>query len=163
MSNSQMVREFSSLVAKSQGKELPNKAIPFSTESAKFMAKMVIDELIEMLAYSSVNVYDRKKLLSNIIENADYREDLVFSTPSVEGQMDSVVDIEYYMKDVCARHGQNTDKVFELVHKANMAKVNDNGLFTIREDGKVVKPQNWKPADITTEVERQMKGSSFDA
>ena len=148
MSNSQIVREFSSLVAKSQGKELPNKAIPFSTESAKFMAKMVIDELIEMLAYSSVSVYDRKKLLSNIIENEDY--------------MDSVVDIEYYMKDVCARHGQNTDKVFELVHKANMSKVNDNGLFTIREDGKVVKPQNWKPADITTEVERQMKGSSFD-
>lgn len=63
MSNSQMVREFSSLVAKSQGKELPNKAIPFSTESAKFMAKMVIDELIEMLAYSSVNVYDRKKVI----------------------------------------------------------------------------------------------------
>lgn len=163
MTNSEKVREFSSLVAKSQNKELPNSAIPFSVETSKFLAKMIIDELIELLAYSSVSVDNRKIFLSKIIENADYRKDLEFCYPNVEGQMDSVVDIEYYMKDVCARHGQNTDKIFDLVHNANMSKVNENGLFTIRNDGKVVKPEGWKPADISTEVKNQILGNSFDA
>lgn len=162
MTNSEKVREFSSLVAKSQNKELPNYAIPFSRYTTKFLIKMVIDELIELLAYSGVKFSERKKIISTIVENEDYRPDLGFLTPSVEGQMDSLVDIEYYMKDVAARHGQNIDKVFDLVHEANMNKRNEQGLFNLRDDGKVLKPKDWKPADISSEVKRQMRGNSFE-
>lgn len=162
MTNSEKVRNFSQLVAKSRGVALPNSAIPLSAETAEFAVKMVIDELIELLAYSGVNVKNRYIILFNILFKANLREDLKFDEPNVEGQMDSIVDIEYYLKDISARHGQNTDRVFDLVHEANMRKVNDKGLFDLRPDGKVLKPKGWKPADISSEVKRQIEGNSFE-
>lgn len=40
------------------------------------------------------------------------------------------------------------DKVFEEVHRSNMSKLMPDGSVRYREDGKVLKPQNWQPPQI---------------
>jgi len=163
-SNSEKVKDFSDTVMLSKGGTPTNRANKISMESSIFLAKMVIDELIELLAASGVPYDARIKCLGNLVVKADSREDLNVPSNDLDAiaeQADAIVDIEYYMKDVAGRNGINTDAIFNLVHEANMKKKNKDGKFDIRSDGKVCKPKDWKPANIKEEVERQMNGFSF--
>jgi len=42
---------------------------------------------------------------------------------------------------------------FEEVHRSNMSKLDDNGKPVKREDGKIMKGPNYKPADMTAVVQ----------
>lgn len=75
--------------------------------------------------------------------------------------MDAVADIMYYLLDFCTKQGYNIDRIMDLVHGANMNKRQPDGKFHKREDGKVVKPKDWKEADLKTEVEKQIKDGSW--
>lgn len=44
-------------------------------------------------------------------------------------------------------YGIPFEDVFEAVHESNMAKA-PGGKVKRREDGKILKPDNWKPPDI---------------
>lgn len=168
MTNSEKVREFSSLVSLSRyNKSLPTKATRISTTDGLFLTKMVLDELIEFLATLGVECGIRKETLKNIISK-DVRERTDIECPvddnyAICGQADAIVDIEYYMKDMASRYGINVDKIFDIVHKANMNKRNVDGYFTIRYDGKVIKPINWKSPDkdIEDEIKLQITEKSF--
>jgi hypothetical protein len=163
-SNSEKVKDFSDTVTLSKGKEPINFAQKICTESSLFLVKMIVDELVELLAASGIPYDERIKCLDQIVLKANAREDLKVPSTDLDTimeQADAIVDIEYYMKDVAGRNGINTDELFNLVHDANMRKKNKDGKFDIRSDGKVIKPKDWKPADIKEEIERQMKGFSF--
>lgn len=43
-------------------------------------------------------------------------------------------------------------RVFDAVHAANLAKA-PNGVVTRRPDGKVVKPEGWRPPDVVRVLE----------
>lgn len=76
--------------------------------------------------------------------------------------MDAIVDCWYYGLDSAAKHGMNLEPVFQLVHGANMSKRNPvTGQFDRREDGKVIKPDGWRPANVRLEVERQLRYGGF--
>lgn len=79
----------------------------------------------------------------------------------IEAQMDAVVDIMYYILDFCTKQGYNIDRILDLVHEANMNKRHEDNLFHKREDGKVIKPKDWKEADLGSEVLRQIKNGSW--
>lgn len=53
-------------------------------------------------------------------------------------------------------YGIPFEKVFEAVHKSNMAKA-PGGKVKRREDGKILKPDGWKPPDI----KRILSGASI--
>ena len=55
----------------------------------------------------------------------------------------------------------NIDKIFDLVHEANMNKRLPNGEFLMREDGKVLKPEGWKSANLQEEIQKQINIKSF--
>jgi len=42
-----------------------------------------------------------------------------------------------------------TDEAFRRVHASNMSKLDDNGNPVVREDGKILKSANYKPADLS--------------
>ena len=46
--------------------------------------------------------------------------------------------------------------VSEEIHPANMRKVGPDGRPIVRADGKVVKPEGWKPANVARVVERAL-------
>jgi predicted HAD superfamily Cof-like phosphohydrolase len=60
---------------------------------------------------------------------------------------DALADIIYIACGTAVSYGIPLDKVFEEVHRSNMAKLVD-GKPLKREDGKVIKPVGWTPPDI---------------
>lgn len=168
MTNSEKVREFSNTVAKSLGIKTIDKATKIPLNQVKFLIKMIMDESIELLAASGVEADDRKAVLEGILITAiDKREDLKCPSNNEDiilEQADAIVDIEYYMKDVAARNGINTDAIFDLVHQANMNKRQLDGTFIMRSDGKVVKPDTWVSPEgfKKDEIRRQIMSGSFN-
>jgi predicted HAD superfamily Cof-like phosphohydrolase len=60
---------------------------------------------------------------------------------------DALADIIYIACGTAVSYGIPLDKIFEEVHNSNMAKLVD-GKVLRREDGKIQKPEGWKPPDI---------------
>ena len=60
---------------------------------------------------------------------------------------DALADLIYIACGTAVSYGIPLDKVFEEVHRSNMAKLVD-GKPIYREDGKVMKPEGWTPPDI---------------
>ena len=80
----------------------------------------------------------------------------------VAEQADALVDAMYYICDTAVRHGFNLDRIFDVVHVANMQKVVD-GRVIRREDGKIMKPEGWEdPAPkLLAEMARQQRDGSW--
>ena len=60
---------------------------------------------------------------------------------------DALADIIYIVCGTAVSYGIPLNKVFEEVHRSNMAKLVD-GKVLRREDGKIMKPEGWTPPDI---------------
>lgn len=60
---------------------------------------------------------------------------------------DALADIVYIAYGTAIAYGIPLDRVFDEVHRSNMAKLVD-GKAVRREDGKVLKPASWNPPDI---------------
>jgi len=58
-----------------------------------------------------------------------------------------LADIIYIVCGTAASYGIPLDRVFDEVHKSNMAKLVD-GKPVRRADGKILKPDGWKPPNI---------------
>jgi len=65
----------------------------------------------------------------------------------IVGIADALADIIYIALGTAVSYGIPLDKVFEEVHRSNMAKLVD-GKVLRRADGKVQKPEGWTPPDI---------------
>ena len=111
----------------------PARPALMTSEAIEFVATMVNDELDE---------------LREAIDTAE--------------QADALVDAIYYICDTAVRHGMNLDRVFEIVHGANMQKVVD-GRVIRRADGKILKPEGWVDPGplLSVELDRQMSDGSW--
>jgi predicted HAD superfamily Cof-like phosphohydrolase len=91
----------------------------------------------------------------------DELQELREATDTAE-QADALVDAIYYICDTAVRHGMNLDRIFDIVHGANMQKVVD-GRVIRREDGKILKPEGWQdPAPLLLgEMDRQTRHGSW--
>lgn len=87
---------------------------------------------------------DRKLFLRNMLKD-EIQE--LFDAKSILDEQDALIDMIYYIVDQCVYHGVNPDPIFAQVHRANMDKRLPDGTFLQRDDGKVLKPEGWKPRD----------------
>ena len=64
--------------------------------------------------------------------------------------LDALADIAYILAGTVINHGMQHvfDDAFAEVHRSNMAKLVD-GKVLRREDGKVMKPENWQPPKLS--------------
>ena len=64
--------------------------------------------------------------------------------------LDALADIAYILAGTVINHGMQHvfDDAFAEVHRSNMAKLVD-GKVLGREDGKVMKPENWQPPNLS--------------
>ena len=60
---------------------------------------------------------------------------------------DALAELIYIACGTAASYGIPLNAIFEEVHRSNMAKLVD-GKPLKREDGKIIKPEGWKPPDI---------------
>ncbi len=61
---------------------------------------------------------------------------------------DGLADMVYIICGTALTYGIPLERVFGVVHRANMAKLWPDGKPRVREDGKVRKPEGWSPPNI---------------
>ena len=61
-----------------------------------------------------------------------------------------LTDLLYVTLGTLTQLGINPDAPFAAVHQANLAKVGG----PVREDGKLLKPAGWQPADVRAVLEQ---------
>jgi NTP pyrophosphatase (non-canonical NTP hydrolase) len=66
-----------------------------------------------------------------------------------ENMLKELCDLVYVVLGYCATFGLDFDTAFNRVHASNMSKLGDDGKPVCREDGKVLKSKNYKPADLS--------------
>jgi len=57
-------------------------------------------------------------------------------------------DLVYVVVGAAVIHKLPFDKAFELVHKNNMSKVDEKGVPQYNDEGKLIKPANYKKVDL---------------
>lgn len=67
---------------------------------------------------------------------------------------DALADIIYIALGTAVSYGIPLDKIFEEVHRSNMAKLVD-GKVLRREDGKIQKPEGWTAPDVAGILQKQ--------
>lgn len=68
---------------------------------------------------------------------------------------DALADLLYVVYGAAHTFGLDIQPIFDEVHRSNMAKVGPDGKVKRREDGKILKPDGWKPPAIRAFVEMQ--------
>ena len=78
---------------------------------------------------------------------------------NVVDQADAMIDLIYFALGTLVEMGVRPEKLFEIVHAANMTKLWPDGTPRFRHDGKTVKPPSWvdPEAAIREEIERQSR------
>lgn len=59
-------------------------------------------------------------------------------------QADAMIDLMYFALGTMVEMGVYPDKLFEIVQRANMSKLWDDGKPHYAPDGKIIKPAHWK-------------------
>ncbi|MGB3478560.1 MAG: hypothetical protein WBB67_05315 [bacterium] len=80
------------------------------------------------------------------------------NSKNIYEQVDSMIDLLYFVLGTLVEIGIRPYKPFEIVHKANMRKLWPNNKPHYNIDGKVIKPNNWKDPyeEIKEEIDRQV-------
>lgn len=65
------------------------------------------------------------------------------ATDAIEDQADAMIDLVYFALGTLVEMGVRPTPLFEIVHAANMAKVETGDAPHYSEDGKVTKPDGW--------------------
>jgi len=63
---------------------------------------------------------------------------------------DAIADAIYVLIGTALEFGIPLEKVWNEVHRSNMSKLDDDGNPVYREDGKVLKSNNFSPPDIAS-------------
>lgn len=132
--NFQKVKKFHKVFSRTKDPEVPT--IPTS-DSIDLRYKLITEEYKE------------------VIEELGYRwlkEPTVLRVPdfqiSIPKLAKELSDLEYVVHGTSAVFGIPHDAVFNEVHESNMSKLDKDGNVIRREDGKVLKSELYKPANI---------------
>mgnify|MGYP002783899097 FL=1 len=161
---SQRIRQFTE---QSLAVALPTHPRLMTRSEALFAAKMVSEELMELLSTVALKDESPKSLLMQLIADEAkppaYTNEGKSEARLIEEQVDALVDIDYYCGNAAAKVGLDMDQVFDVVHQANMAKRFDDGQFHRNEEGKIVKPPGWQEGDVGAVVERWLKNGTWSS
>lgn len=150
-SNYEAVKQFTE---ESNNIQCPTQPQKMNREEVSFLLKMVLSEMTE-LAQTVTESYDEALELVQSSLNVDPSKHKQFNDDYeiIADQGDAMVDAWYYMLNSASKKGVDLSKIFNAVHKANMAKKDPTtNKFIRRDDGKILKPLNWQPADIVQVV-----------
>ena len=142
------------------GQRSPDYPEVMTKAEVEFISKMILDEVMELMATVVEPAKAKATLTRLIAESKDIPQETVCR---IADQADALVDIQYYILNCGCKKGLNLSKLFDVVHAANMAKRDPaTGTFLKREDGKIIKPVGWQPPDIEAEIERQLTHGSWN-
>jgi len=160
-SDAEKVREFTEL---SIQEKVPGSPSPMSKSEVEWLLRMVQSELVELAqTVTSSQLEATMMVVKSIGTDMSVQPILSDECSVIAAQGDALVDAWYYMLNAAAKKGLNISRIMDIVHESNMNKRDPStGQFIRRpEDGKVLKPANWKPADIESEIRSQMLNGAW--
>lgn len=99
------------------------------------------------------NVEDKTSSLRYNLMSEENREYLVACLQENKVEiLDALIDMAYILFGTVASHGMTEEfiKGFDLVHDNNMTKIQSNGKVLKNADGKILKPEGYKPVDLSS-------------
>jgi predicted HAD superfamily Cof-like phosphohydrolase len=83
---------------------------------------------------------------------------------NVVDQADAMIDLIYFALGTLVEMGVQPQPLMDIVQKANMSKLWDDGKPHYREDGKIIKPEGWEDPypKLKAEIERQIEQWEVD-
>ena len=66
-----------------------------------------------------------------------------------ENILKELVDVVVVCVGMADTYGWDFDTAFDRVHDSNMSKLDNDGKPIFRSDGKVLKSENYKPAELS--------------
>lgn len=97
----------------------------------------------------------RKMRLELIMEEAEEYREAEANSDLVE-MADALADLVYVAYGAALEHGIDLDHVLKEVQRSNLSKLHhETGLPIYREDGKVLKGENFSPPDIVNVLREQ--------
>lgn len=94
---------------------------------------------------------ERVKLRMSLLrEEVDELEEALLNGDPVE-TLDAIIDIHYIANGTAQEAGvvHLLPEGWDLVHSNNMTKLDESGKVVKNESGKIIKPANYKPVDLT--------------
>jgi predicted HAD superfamily Cof-like phosphohydrolase len=78
---------------------------------------------------------------------------------SIHDQADAIIDLMYFALGTMVEMGVKPQRLFDIVHEANMKKLWPDGNVHYAPDGKLIKHSSWRPPEpqLVAEIERQIK------
>lgn len=98
------------------------------------------------------NVEDSTSSLRYNLMSEENREYLVACLQNNKVEiLDALIDMSYILFGTIASHGMTEEfiKGFDLVHENNMTKVQSDGKVLKNPEGKILKPEGYKPVDLS--------------
>ena len=65
-----------------------------------------------------------------------------------ENVLKELVDMVYVILGYALYRGWDFDSAFRRVHQSNMSKIPEDGVIRRRDDGKILKPNTYKPTNL---------------
>lgn len=76
---------------------------------------------------------------------------------------DALGDIAYVVYGAAVSYGIELDPVIREIHRSNMSKLDNDGQPITREDGKILKSNNYTPPDISGVLQKQVSSNSVQS
>lgn len=121
-------------------------------EMVKDFHRVYGQELNEKLNQDAINKFKYLRLDLIKEEFTEIQKEFWPSRVDPVNLAKELTDLLYVVYGAGATFGIDLDKCFAEVHRSNMSKLGEDGKPIYREDGKVLKGPNYKPADLTTIV-----------
>lgn len=129
---------------------LESPAVP-ADERVRLRLNLIAEEFFELLEASLPKGDDRSRAVELFKANLQAIAECSKLDVDLPEFADALADLDYVIEGTRLEFGIDGAPVAAGVHAANMAKV--GGL--VREDGKRLKPDGWKPFDVAAELRRQ--------
>lgn len=118
--------------------------------------RLMLEEVLEFAKAARVSVWttghDGAEIKS--INDLDVFPIARGTAPDLTSMAHELADVAYVTHGTAVQFGIPMLSVLEEVHSANMRKLGPDGKPIINAQGKVLKPEGWKPADVGAVLKR---------
>ena len=98
---------------------------------------------------TSHTIMDSEKKLRRVLIQEEYAELMdAINNGDDDEVLKELCDLVYVCVGFAVTYGWSFDTAFNRVHQSNMSKLDADGNPAYREDGKVVKPNGYKPPKL---------------
>lgn len=137
-SDFEMLREFH----RTFGEVGPNVPTPLSKTEVEDEYSIILGEIVEGMR-TKIEYGQGGSMLLRVALILEELAELLGAEDIVD-QADALGDARYLISGTFEKMGINGDPIIEIIHRANMEKLWDDGKPHRNEFGKIIKPPNWE-------------------